>query len=125
MKPALVISEKDNVATALEALDAGRVMEMGGTRIVLTERIASGHKFALVEIDAGEPVVKYGSAIGLATAKIAPGQHVHTHNVASSRGRGDLATVAPGQEPPARLAEPVDPANGGAATTDSRGGTDD
>ena len=122
MKPALVISEKDNVATALEALEAGRVMELGGTRVVLTERIASGHKFALVDINAGEPVVKYGSAIGLATAKIAPGQHVHTHNVASSRGRGDLA---PGKEPPARLAEPIDPANGGPARAHSRGGSDE
>ena len=125
MKPALVISERDNVATALETLDAGREMELGGKRIVLTERIVSGHKFALVDIDAGEPVIKYGSAIGLATAKIAPGQHVHTHNVASSRGRGDLATVPPGKEPRARLAEPVDPANGGAAAAGSQGGTDE
>ena len=36
-------------------------------------------------------VIKYGSPIGVATATIPPGAHVHTHNVASARGRGDLA----------------------------------
>ncbi len=123
MKPALVISDRDNVATALEALDAGRALDLAGRRIVVAERIASGHKVALVEIAAGEPVIKYGSAIGLATATIAPGQHVHTHNLASSRGRGDLVQVMPGPEPAARLAEPADPANGRSAEVDAPGGS--
>jgi hypothetical protein len=35
--------------------------------------------------------VKYGSPIGHASSDIAAGAHVHTHNVASDRGRGDLA----------------------------------
>jgi hypothetical protein len=35
--------------------------------------------------------VKYGSAIGHASCDIASGTHVHTHNVVSDRGRGDLA----------------------------------
>ena len=35
-------------------------------------------------------MIKYGSPIGTASAVIAAGAHVHTHNVASSRGRGDL-----------------------------------
>jgi predicted RecA/RadA family phage recombinase len=46
---------------------------------------------ALVEIASGDVVVKYGSAIGIATADIAAGAHVHTHNVASERGRGDTS----------------------------------
>jgi hypothetical protein len=45
----------------------------------------------LRSIRAGEVVVKYGSAIGTASADISAGAHVHTHNVASTRGRGDLA----------------------------------
>jgi hypothetical protein len=50
-------------------------------------------------------VVKYGSSIGVATGEILPGAHVHTHNVASARGRGDL--VAASQPAAAgRLAEP-------------------
>ena len=59
-------------------------------RVTVIEPIASGHKVALRRIAVGEPVIKYGSPIGTATAVIAPGAHVHTHNVASSRGRGDL-----------------------------------
>ena len=38
------------------------------------------------------------------TADIAPGAHVHTHNVASDRGRGDRAEHAGAAAP--RLAEP-------------------
>jgi altronate dehydratase small subunit len=35
----------------------------------------------------GEPVLKYGAAIALATSDIAEGQHVHVHNVASNRAK--------------------------------------
>ena len=91
MKAALVISDRDNVATALEPLEAGRTLEVGGQVVVISEAIASGHKVALRPIAAGEAVVKYGSPIGTATTDIAAGAHVHTHNLASTRGRGDLA----------------------------------
>jgi hypothetical protein len=52
-------------------------------------------------------VIKYGSSIGVASAPIAAGSHVHTHNVASTRGRGDLVRYAPASE--GRIAEPLDP----------------
>jgi hypothetical protein len=106
VKPALVISERDNVATALEPLEPGRQLRLGLFDVIVRDYIPHGHKLALVHIPAGEPVVKYGSPIGLATGAIAAGGHVHTHNVASSRGRGDLGTAAAGPEP--RLAEPPD-----------------
>ena len=104
MKPALVISARDNVATALETLEAGRSVDLGAVTVTVLERIPHGHKLALAPIAAGQPVVKYGSPIGLATCDIAPGTHVHVHNLASSRGRGDLDAGLP--EP--RLAEPSD-----------------
>ena len=43
--------------------------------------IARGHKVALAVIPAGEPVLKYAQLIGYASTDIAPGDHVHTHNV--------------------------------------------
>ncbi len=104
MKPALVISDRDNVATALETLEAGRTITLGAIAVTLRERIPHGHKLALTAIPAGQPVLKYGSPIGLATTDIPAGSHVHVHNVASSRGRGDLDGAMP--EP--RLAEPSD-----------------
>ena len=106
MTPALIISARDNVATALETLDAGRTIRIGGLSVVVAESIPRGHKIALREIRAGEAVVKFGSAIGAASTRIAPGAHVHTHNLASARGRGDLAHADPTSR--ARIAEPAD-----------------
>ena len=57
------------------------------------DAIPRGHKIALCDIAAGAAVVKYGSPIGTASSPIAAGTHVHTHNVASARGRGDLQAV--------------------------------
>jgi altronate dehydratase len=108
VKPALVISARDNVATALETLDPGRKLALGDRVVVVRERIPSGHKIALGAIASGEAVVKYGSEIGRATADIAPGAHVHTHNVSSQRGRGDLSGRAAARDEAARLAEPPD-----------------
>jgi altronate hydrolase len=90
VKAVLAISGRDNVATALEVLEAGRMVEANGASVTALERIAAGHKIALRPIAAGEAVVKYGSPIGLASRAIEPGAHVHTHNLASTRGRGDL-----------------------------------
>jgi altronate dehydratase len=90
MNPAIVISAQDNVATALETLEPGRTIQTGASAIAIVEAIPRGHKVALRTIREGEVVVKYGSVIGHALADIAAGTHVHTHNVASDRGRGDL-----------------------------------
>jgi altronate dehydratase len=106
MPPAIVISAADNVATALEALAPGTVLDEAGG-VTVRDAIPRGHKVALRAIAAGSPVVKYGSPIGTATADIPPGAHVHTHNVASMRGRGDLAAAEPSAAAP-RLAEPPD-----------------
>ena len=93
MKSVLVISDRDNVATALEVLEAGRTLEIRQATVTVREPIQRGHKVALTRIDAGAPVIKYGSPIGTATVDIEQGSHVHTHNVSSTRGRGDLALL--------------------------------
>jgi len=85
----IVITARDNVATALEPLAAGQTIDANGRQITVREAIASGHKVALAPIGSGENVVKYGNPIGTATADIAAGSHVHVHNLASTRGRGD------------------------------------
>lgn len=91
MTTAIVISADDNVATALEALEAGQTIQAGGSTVTLVDAIPRGHKLALCAIPAGAIVMKYGSTIGHASSDIRAGAHVHTHNVASDRGRGDLA----------------------------------
>ena len=106
MNPVILISDADNVATALEALDAGQVLAEVGS-ITVREPIPRGHKVAVRAIAAGGAVMKYGSPIGTATTNIPPGAHVHTHNVSSSRGRGDLGQHSSiGTD--GRIAEPPD-----------------
>ncbi|MDL2273621.1 UxaA family hydrolase [Oscillospiraceae bacterium OttesenSCG-928-G22] len=39
------------------------------------------HKIAVEAAKTGEFVYKYGEKIGVATADIAPGEHVHIHNI--------------------------------------------
>jgi hypothetical protein len=89
----IVITPRDNVATALDPLAAGQTIEANGLRVTVRESIASGHKVALAAIASGASVVKYGNPIGTATTNIDAGSHVHTHNVASERGRGDKTAV--------------------------------
>ncbi len=91
IKPAFILNEKDNVATALMDLERGTRIEdgVGGRKVsvVVAENIAFGHKLALEKLARGDKIIKYGEVIGQATADIAPGAHVHVHNVESLRGR--------------------------------------
>jgi altronate dehydratase small subunit len=93
VQSAIVIDENDNVATALRDLDAGNSIRLDlGDRTadaILLDRIPFGHKFALLDIEPGEPIIKYGEVIGLATSRIAKGEHTHVHNVEGQKGRGD------------------------------------
>jgi hypothetical protein len=77
----------DNVATLLDDVTAvGAVRILGHSdlsTISATEPIKLGHKIALVAIPQGEPVVKFGVAIGRASRDIAAGQWVHLHNCTS------------------------------------------
>ncbi len=91
------MNPQDNVATALVELTPGMVVSLpgadgvnGAVEVVVVGTVSFGHKVALAQIPAGAPVLKYGEMIGLASADIQPGEHVHTHNVDSQRGRGDL-----------------------------------
>ena len=83
----IVIDEKDNVATALEALSAGAEVsvEVQGhiEKIRLLSDIPMGHKLALRDIEKGEAVVKYGENIGHSISRIRRGEYVHVHNVVS------------------------------------------
>ncbi len=74
---ALRLDAADNVVTAIRALEAGTAVE----GIATTGLVPRGHKIAVRAIAKGEPVRKYAQIIGYASADIAPGDHVHTHNV--------------------------------------------
>ncbi|MGF0034367.1 UxaA family hydrolase [Bariatricus sp. SGI.154] len=90
MQTFLKIHPDDKVAVALKPLFHGDVLTVDGINITLLEDIPQGHKFALCPLAANEPVIKYGSPIGLATQDIKPGTWIHTHNMKT--GLGDLLT---------------------------------
>ena len=92
---ALAIKQEDNVATAIRDIAAGEEAVVGiddaTVAIRVDQDIALGHKLAVRAIGRGEDILKYGTVIGRATQDIQQGEHVHVHNVESTRGRGDLA----------------------------------
>ncbi len=98
MASLLVLDARDNVAVALESLEAGSRARVAGGALELRDAVPMGHKVALRAIAAGEQVLKYGAVIGRATVDIAQGAHVHVHNLEGLRGRGDRRPGASGQD---------------------------
>jgi len=86
MKTFIKIHPGDSVAVALTALSAGTALPVDGRTVTLLEDIPQGHKFALTDIPAGTPAVKYGAPIGVAKADIPAGGWVHTHNLKTGLG---------------------------------------
>jgi altronate dehydratase small subunit len=117
---ALVMAPDDTVATALEDLDAGRTFDVDGREVELVETVEFGHKFALRPHAAGEDVRKYGEVVGRASDDIRAGEHVHTHNCESARGRGDLAAR---EDRGRETAESADASAGAGAGPDAGPGT--
>ena len=93
-RDALMVSDKDNVATSLEDIGEGVEVQVRLGKemrnIKALERIPFGFKIAVVDIAEGAKVLKYGESIGLASLEIKKGKLVHIHNLEGARGRGDL-----------------------------------
>ena len=79
---AILLDPRDNIAVARVPVAAGAELRVNGVRVVAAASIPAGHKVALRGIAAGEIVLRYGHSIGRASAPIAAGEHVHTHNLA-------------------------------------------
>ncbi|MBL8551176.1 MAG: altronate dehydratase [Hyphomonadaceae bacterium] len=94
------LNERDNVVVARTRVEAGADAFEG---VAAREAIPLGHKMAIAAIAKGAPVLKYGQVIGAASADIAAGAHVHTHNLAMSELReGAGAGVGALRNEPAR-----------------------
>ena len=89
MRNAMIIDAKDNVAVAIEPIAKGDaavyVCEGKEVSLPALEDITIYHKLATRDIAKGEPVVKYGEHIGIASSDIKAGEHVHVHNVEAHR----------------------------------------
>jgi galactarate dehydratase len=98
----------DNVAIVAneDGLPAGTRLPDGlpGAGLELTDKVPQGHKLALVDIAAGEPVRRYNVAIGYAMRDIAAGSWVHERLLQLPSARAleglPMATVPAAELPP-------------------------
>ncbi len=73
----LTVHELDNVTTILDAQVSLTQTQDG---LSIPPNLEFGHKVAIRDIRSGEPIIKYGVPIGVATSDISSGMHVHVHN---------------------------------------------
>ncbi|MBI61123.1 MAG: galactonate dehydratase [Verrucomicrobiales bacterium] len=78
---ALRLRQGDHVGVLKKAVKGGTELVSGDQIITASATIPSGHKMALAPVRDGGPVRKYGQIIGFAQGDIAPGDHVHSHNL--------------------------------------------
>jgi len=87
----LVMCGGDAVAVLMGEVRAGEEVALVDTNqqalgtVVARDRVDAFHKLAVRHIDAEGSITKAGSVIGKASQAIAPGSHVHVHNLASAR----------------------------------------
>jgi hypothetical protein len=79
----LLLSPGDSVYVLRDQIAAGETVWVAGVAVAFAQSLGLGHKIARLAIAPGDPVIKYGAPIGRATQPIAPGDHVHLHNLKS------------------------------------------
>ena len=77
--PIIILNPADDVGVARQKINKGEAT--GYETLIARDFIGRGHKVALKAIKAGQEVHKFGQVIGVATADIEPGQHIHLHNL--------------------------------------------
>ena len=77
----------DDVVIARQQLMSGTSVE----NIAVRGLIPPGHKIATRAIETGQAVRRYNQIIGFASQPIAPGEHIHTHNLNLGDNKGDFA----------------------------------
>ena len=92
----LLHHDGDSVAVAVQDLEPGTLQGASvkqGTAhtAVLLDKVPLGHKFALHDHAEGDPIIKYGIQVGLASKAIKKGEYIHTHNMRSYRWEASRA----------------------------------
>ena len=77
----IIVHNQDHVVVVLRDYQAGEILQLEGQTLKLLEDVKRGHKVALQDLTAGDPVHKYGFPIGYATTTIKKGAWIHTHNI--------------------------------------------
>jgi len=77
----LQVHPNDNVLVALDSLKAGEEVSAGGGPISLVSSVPAKHKFATIDLAAGDSVIMYGISIGRAVEPIRRGELLTTRNL--------------------------------------------
>ena len=97
MPGTLRLHPDDDVAIAKLKLSAGTPIETEAGLVALATDVPAGHKIAVRGRAAGDPMRRYGQIIGFATVPIAPGEHVHRHNLGIGALHPRLEVAAEGR----------------------------
>ena len=88
----IIHDEKDNVGGVVIDKIAPKqdcsswIMENDKTvNIQSLNEIQLGHKIAMVDLNEGDTILKYGHDIGKVVKSIKKGEHVHVHNVKTKK----------------------------------------
>ncbi|HEX2546511.1 MAG TPA: altronate dehydratase family protein [Ramlibacter sp.] len=98
MTPFIRLHPADDVLIARSQLVGGATVE----GVTARGLIPPGHKIAMRDIAAGQPVRRYNQIIGFASKPIAAGEHVHVHNLAMGNFERDYAFGADVKPVPAK-----------------------
>lgn len=79
----MLLSPGDSVYVLRDQIAAGEAVMVGGVAVTFGQALGLGHKIARLAVAQGDQVIKYGAPIGRASRAIAPGDHVHLHNLVS------------------------------------------
>jgi len=94
----------DHCVVALRKFAKGDSLQLPEQPVIqLRKDIAPGHKIAIASRNIGEPVVKYGWPIGVATSNIVPGDHLHDHNLKCHHELDYEGLASQTPTPPAKL----------------------
>ena len=88
----IIHDEKDNVGVVvIEKITQNQdcncwIMENDkSVKIQSKNDIQLGHKIAMVDLNEGDTILKYGHDIGKVVKSIKKGEHVHVHNVKTKK----------------------------------------
>ena len=88
----IIHDEKDNVGVVvIEKITQNQdcncwIMENDkSVKIQSKNEILLGHKIAMIDLNEGDTILKYGHDIGKVVKKIKKGEHVHVHNVKTKK----------------------------------------
>src|ERR1700749_2641400 len=81
VEPLVPMAGVDDVGLVVGDVSRGARIRTADGVVAALDDIPAAHKGAVRAIAAGSPVFKYGEVIGIARQDIAPGAHVHSHNL--------------------------------------------